>query len=85
MMEKWKAVCDEAVEKFCYKQNVQFSGWLGGIVGTKAIIEVVFLIDIRYIMFDLTEDKPAGYIFDWYEDMCSLEPDNQVEYFIYKK
>lgn len=83
LKDKYKSVCDEYVEIFCKKQELDFEYWVANIVGDIAVYGDYFF-NFQDIVWDINSNQPKGRIIDWYNE--SLEnPKNSINYFSYTK
>jgi len=61
-------VCNEWVQKFCNKQQIDFDGWVGDEIGGIASFACQYFFNLSDIILDLKTKQPKGQILDWQSD-----------------
>lgn len=80
---QYEQVCNEYIQLFCAKQEMNFEGWASEIVGGVAFCDDYFfsLIDI---IWDVTSNQAKGDIVDWYHENMDID-EKSISYFSYTK
>lgn len=65
LKEKYVKSCNEIVELFCKKQDLDFKFWVGDVVGEVAGCGSYYFY-LSDIILDLDKDLEKGFIFEWY-------------------
>jgi hypothetical protein len=67
LKKKYESACQEYVDMFCEKQEMEFIGWVGNEVG--GIVTVSdFYFNFSDIVLDINTEQPKNAIIDWYYD-----------------
>ena len=83
LKKQYELVCNEYMNKFCNKQEMDFNGWLADIVGGIACCNE-FLFNFQDIVWDINSKQPKGMIVNWcYENLDN--PEKSINYFSYTK
>lgn len=83
LKEDYEDACNEYVYLFCKKQDMEFQGWIGDIVGGTAYCSDL-CFNFLDIVWDVNTNQEAGKITDWYfSAMDSVE--DSVNYYTYTK
>jgi hypothetical protein len=61
-------VCNEWVQKFCNKQQIDFGGWVGDEIGGIASFDNQYFFNLSDIVLDLKTKQPNGQILAWLND-----------------
>ena len=80
---KYEQVCKEYVELFCKKQDMEYNGWVGGIVGGVAYCND-FFFNMRDIIWDINTEQPKGLIIEWYYNNID-DASKSINYYHYTK
>lgn len=81
--KKYISVCNKYIKKFCKKQDVDFEGWVGDIVGGIAYCGD-FFFNFHDIALDVNTEQKKGLIFDWYNATIET-PEKAINYYSYTK
>lgn len=83
--ERFEDICNEYLNLFCEKHDVNHSGWIAGIVG--GVIEIsdcYFQLEEIKLDIDLHASKEENNsIWDWY--WSSVESEEKINYYSYLK
>jgi len=83
LKKKYESVCNEYVKIFCEKNDLEFEGWVGDIVGGVAFCSD-FVFNFHDIVWDVNSEQPKGTILNWYcENLES--PEKSINYYSYTK
>lgn len=66
--EKYVAVCNAWIIKFCKKQGLAFDGWVGLEVGGTASFIDQYFFTLSDIILDLKTRQPKGQILSWQDE-----------------
>lgn len=66
--KQYNFVCNEWVQKFCNKQQLDFDGWVGDEIGGIASFSCQYFFNLSDIILDLNTKQPKGLILDWQSD-----------------
>lgn len=80
---QYELVCVIYISKFCAKQEMEFEGWVGNIVGDIACCND-FFFNFSDIMFDINTNQQKGNIVDWYYENVENHGDS-INYLSYTK
>ena len=72
LKEKYEATCNEWVNLFCEKQELEFDGWVGNEVGGIAGFATQYFFNLSDIILDLNSNQPKGLILRWQNDGVSF-------------
>lgn len=81
LKKQYEFVCNEYVTKFCNKQEMDFNGWVGDMVGYIAYCND-FYFNFHDIVLDVNSKQPKEAIVDWYYGNLEI-PENSINYFSY--
>lgn len=84
LKERYEAVCNEYVSKFCKKQGLEFEYWVANQVGGITQCND-FFFNFSDIVWDINSKQPKGLIIKWYDESASAPVDNVINYFSYTK
>lgn len=62
---QYEFVCNEWVQKFCNKQQIDFDGWIGNEIGGICGFASQYFFNMSDIILDLNTKQPKGLILDW--------------------
>ena len=83
LQRDYDSVCNKYISKFCKKQELEFEGWVGDLVG-----QIAYCGDFYYnfhdIVLDVNSEQPKGVIIDWYYDTLN-NPKKAMSYYSYTK
>lgn len=79
----YKSVCSKYISSFCEKQEMEFYGWVGDIVGGVALCSD-FFFNFQDIVWDVNSEQLKGLIIDWYYE-CLEIPEKSINYYSYTK
>lgn len=77
----YQSACNEYVDKFCKKQEMENEGWVANQVGGVALCSD-FYFNFDDIVLDVNTKQPKGVIIDWYDDNLK-NPDKSINYYSY--
>jgi hypothetical protein len=80
---KYEKICHQYIEKFCEKNELDFEGWVGDIVGSIAYCSDMFL-NFQDIVWDINSDQPKRLIVEWYYNSVD-NPLKSINYYSYTK
>jgi len=83
LKENYETICNKYITIFCEKQEMDFNGWIGDIIGGIAICND-FYFNFDDIVLDINFDQPKGDIIDWYFDNLEIQ-DKYINYYSYIK
>ena len=63
--KQYEFVCNEWVQKFCNKQQIECDGWVGDEIGGIASFACQYFFNLSDIILDLNTKQPKGQILDW--------------------
>lgn len=66
--KQYEFVCNELVQKFCNKQQIDFDGWVADEIGGLASFACQYFFNLSDIILDLNLKQPKGFILDWQSD-----------------
>jgi len=83
LQTEYERIVTEYVTKFCDKQEMDWNGWVGSMVGDIAECSD-FYFNLRDIIWDINSDQPKGLIIEWY--YANIEtPEMATNYYSYTK
>lgn len=62
---QYEFVCNEWVQKFINKQQIEFDGWVGNEVGGMASFACQYFFNLSDIILDLNTKQTKGNILNW--------------------
>jgi len=65
---QYQNVCNEYVNRFSEKHDIEFDGWVGDEVGGIASFVSQYFFNISDIVFDIDTNQPVHLILKWQED-----------------
>jgi hypothetical protein len=68
LKKQYEFACNEYVQKFANKQQIEFDGWVGGEIGGLAIFSHDYFFNISEIILDINSKQPKGLILQWQND-----------------
>ncbi len=68
LKKQYEFVCNEYVQKFCNKQEMESDGWVGNDVGGIMSFACQYFFSISDIVFDINYKQPKGLILQWQND-----------------
>jgi hypothetical protein len=80
LKKQYEKICNEYVEKFCKKQDMDCYGWVGDIVGGVAFCND-FFFNFQDIVWDINSCQKKELIVDWYYN----EMTEGINYYSYTK
>ncbi len=83
LQNNYNAACEAYIKKFCKKQDMEFMGWVGDLVGDIALCND-FFFSFRDIVWDVNSNQPEGLIIKWY-DYCLENIEKSVNYYAFTK
>jgi hypothetical protein len=81
---RYNKVCDDYILEFCLKQDLEFEGFVGNIVGGIAMCNDYFF-NFSDIVWDINSNQPAETIINWHNDNMNTTADKQINYYSYTK
>ena len=82
LSKRYENLCNEYILEFCLKQELDFEGWVGSIVGGIAMCNDYFF-DFSDIVYDINTNQPPDMIISWHND--NIESDKNINYYSYTK
>lgn len=79
---QYELVCNEFVQKFCDKQEIDFDGWVGNEIGGIALFACQYSFNLSDIILDLTTKQPKGLILEWQNADVDFNMFNENQQFI---
>lgn len=77
--EAYEHICNDYVQTFAKKQELDFDGWVGNDIGGLALFSCAELhFNLSDIVFDINTNQPKGKIIDWYYGY--LENEKKMNY-----
>jgi hypothetical protein len=76
---KYEFVCNEWVQKFCNKQQIEFDGWVGNEVSGTASFVCQYFFNLSDIVLDLKTKQPKGQILQWYNEGVEFNMLNETQ------
>lgn len=67
ILAAYQSSCNQLIDCFCEKQEIDFDGWIGGI-GELAGFCGQYFFSFSDIVLDLRTNQPKGLIFSWQDD-----------------
>ena len=67
-LKEYDRICNELVEIFTKKHNLEFDYWVSNEVGGIASFSQYYLFCFEEIVFDLKNNAPQGLIVQWYNE-----------------
>lgn len=68
IIKSYECACNEAIEEFCKKQDIEFDGWVSDEIGGIALFISQYSFSIDDIILDLRTKQPKGLILQWQDD-----------------
>jgi hypothetical protein len=62
---QYESICNQWIEKFCTKQDLDFDGWIADEVGGIASFACQYFFNLSDIILDLITKQPKGLIISW--------------------
>lgn len=82
LKRQYEDACNEYLEVFCEKQEMQNFGWVSDDVGTSAVCgDLIF--SMREIKLDIDTRQQVGTIIKWYDD--NMINSKYINYYSYLK
>ena len=84
LKKQYELLCNEYIQKFCKKQDIEFDGWVGDIVAGVASFAEQYFYNFSDIVYDVNSRQPKGLILDWQNDDID-NPTKPINYYSYSK
>jgi hypothetical protein len=68
LKKQYEFACNEYVQKFANKQQIEFDGWVANEIGGLAIFSSQYFFNISEIVLDINSKQPKGLIIQWQND-----------------
>ena len=68
LKKQYNFVCNEYIQKFINKQQIDFDGWISDDVGGIASFCCQYFFNLSDIIFDINTKQPKGLILEWQSD-----------------
>lgn len=82
---QYQFVCNEWVNKFCKKQDIEFDGWVGDEIGGIASFVCQYFFNLSDLILDLNTKQPKGLILEWQSEGVDFNMGKeQPQYINYK-
>ena len=85
LKKRYESICQDYIDVFCEKQEIQFDGWLGDIVGGTAWFMGQYFLNFNDIAYDVNSNQPAGLILKWQDDFIDSGVETAINYWSYSK
>jgi len=85
LKSRYESICNEYIEVFCEKQDLEFDGWIGDIVGSIASFISEYFFNFDDITYDINTDQPKGLIMQWQDFNVEYEGGFVINYYSYSK
>jgi hypothetical protein len=79
---QYEFVCNELVQKFSNKQDIEFDGWVGDEIGGTATFISQYFFDLSDIILDLKTKQPKGMILDWQDEYVEFNTSSEEQKYI---
>jgi len=76
---QYEFVCNEWVQKFCNKQQIDFDGWVGDEIGGIASFACQYFFNLSDIILDLNTKQPKGNILNWQSEDVDFNMFNEKQ------
>jgi len=83
LKKKYETACNEYLQVFCDKQEMDNGGWVADKIGTVAYCSD-FFFNMEDIRIDIDTKQPVGAIIDWYYTNLD-NPQKVINYYSYSK
>lgn len=83
LKETYEFVCNEYLQKFCNKHELQNEGWVNNHVGGIAYCSD-FYFNFHDIVWDINSKQPKGKIIEWYFESID-NAEKSLNYYSYTK
>lgn len=87
LIKDYKKACNNLVNKFATKQNLDFDGWVSDDVGGIACFASQYFFNMGDIVLDLNTNQKKGFILEWIDDgtdfNMNLEESKYINYASY--
>lgn len=84
LKSEYEEIVSKYIELFCEKQDTEFEGWVGDIVGGIACFGDVMFFSFSDIVYDINSCQEKGLIINWIYDCCD-NPNKSLNYYSYTK
>jgi len=81
LKKEYNRICQEYIDLFCEKQEMEFDGWAGNEVGG-VVMMGDFFFNFSDIFADINKEQPKGVIINWYYDNLENQ-DKAINYHSY--
>ena len=76
---QYQFICNEWVQKFCNKQQIEFDGWVGDEIGGIASFACQYFFNLSDIILDLNTKQPKGNILNWQSEDVDFNMFNEKQ------
>jgi hypothetical protein len=83
LQKDYESIANAYLAEFCKKQELEFDGWVGDIVGGVAMFGD-FFFSFPDIVWDINSNQPPHLIIAWYDDNLRII-EKSINYFSYTK
>ena len=83
LQKKYEDACNQYVQRFCQKQEMDFEHWVGDEIGGIAVCND-FFFNLHDIIWDINSEQPKELIIDWYYDTLD-HTEKEMNYYSYTK
>lgn len=83
LQKEYNSICEKYMSQFCKKQEIDFEGWVGDIVGSIAYCGD-FYFSFQDIVWDINSEQNKGLIIEWYYSTLN-NPSEAINYYSYTK
>lgn len=81
----YESICNEYVELFVKKQDIEFDGWVRDEVGGIAVFCEQYFFNLSDIILDLEKNERKGFILKWQNDSIEQPDGKYINYPSYSK
>lgn len=87
LQKRYETNCNEYINRFCKKQELDFEYWVGDIIGGVASFGDVYFFNFQDIVWDINSNQPNRLILEWLQDCLNEEKTaiGVINYFSYSK
>ena len=83
LREQFNFICNDYIELFSEKQNLEFDGWVANDAGGIAGFITQYFFNLHDIIHDIESKAPVGLILHWQDDNLENKP-NYINYPSYR-
>lgn len=83
-IEQYEKACNDLIELFCKKQNLEFDYWVSDEVGGIAYFTADYFFNLSDIVLDLKTKQKAGLITQWQDETTEANMNEEGVFINYK-